>query len=196
MRPPALHSALERLLRRLHHDPAAAAEGYLRLRDKLVSYFEFECFPNADELADEVLDRVSRRLSTGDDVEHLGAFALGVARLVAREARQHEVETARKLREFVRVSAGAGLGQDRPIKDESALNCLDGCLAALAPESRALILAYYSGDRSERIENRRRLAASLGVEPAALRNRALRLRAQLEKCLISCLGPEGPHKAE
>lgn len=196
MRSKELHSAipkdaLNQLLRRLHPDPSEAAEQYLRLRYKLVGYFEFERYANADDLADEVLDRLARRLSAGDDVEHLGAFALGVARLVAREARQHEVEAGRKLQEFVRVSAGASL-----VKDESALNCLDGCLGRLAPESRAFILAYYSGDRSERIENRRRLAAGLGVDPAALRNRALRLRAHLEKCLKGCLGPAHPHQPE
>lgn len=134
---------------------------------------------------------MARRLNVGDDIEHLGAFALGVARVVVREARQHEVEAGRKLQEFVRVSAGAG-----PVQDESALNCLEGCLARLAPESRALILAYYSGNRGERIENRKRLAAGLGVQPVALRNRALRLRAHLEKCLKGCLGSRVPDGAE
>lgn len=200
MHPKELHSAiprnaLEQLLRRLHPDSSAAAEQYLRLRGKLVSYFEFERFPRADELADEVLDRVARRLHAGHDIEHPGAFALGVARLVAREARQQDIEAGRKLREFVRVSAVAGLDND-----ESALKCLDGCLDRLAPESRAFILAYYSGDRADRIENRRRLAGALGVQPAALRNRALRLRAHLEKCLKGCLGSGrpsgGPHQPE
>jgi len=174
-------SALDELLRRLHSDPAEAGEEYLRLHDKLVSYFEFERCRNAADLADEVLDRVSRRLKEGENIERLSAYSLGVARLLRLETRQHEALVDHKLREFTRIPGSSSSDQ------EPALNCLDGCLQRLPDESGALILAYYSGERGERIENRKRLAQQLGMQPATLRNRALRLRSNLENCLRRCL---------
>ncbi|HTS50667.1 MAG TPA: hypothetical protein VMH05_22130 [Bryobacteraceae bacterium] len=175
-------SSLDALLRQLHSDPAEAGEKYLRLHEKLVSYFEFQGFREGVDLADQVLDRVSRRLNEGEDIERLNAYSLGVARLVALEARQQQARAGRELREFVRISSAGG-----SVQKEQSLCCLDGCLARLPAESKALILAYYSGDRGERIQNRKRMARQFGIRPAALRNRALRLRAELETCLKRCL---------
>lgn len=173
--------ALNELLRSFHPEPAEAGKAYLRLRDKLVSYFEFErCIP-AEDLADEVLNRVARRLNEGEQIERVGSYSLGVARLVALETRQKQIQEERKLREFVRISA-------KPRGEmESGLQCLDRCLAKLPPESKALLLAYYSGDHRDRIDQRKRMMEELGTQPAALRNRVLRLRSNVEKCLRRCL---------
>jgi hypothetical protein len=46
---------------------------------------------------------------------------------------------------------------------------------------------YYAGEKRARIERRQRLAAQLGIEINALRNRALRLREKLETCVENCL---------
>jgi DNA-directed RNA polymerase specialized sigma24 family protein len=174
--------ALDVLLRRLHPDPAEAGREYIKLRNKLIAYFDFEKCPEADTLADEVLDRLARRLRDGEQVERIGAYSLGVARLVALETRQRETTTNRKIHEFLRISADVG----SPEK-QAGLDCLDHCLARLPAESRALILAYYSGDHAERIDNRKQIAQQLGMHGAALRNRALRLRAGLERCLKRCM---------
>ncbi len=173
--------ALDDLLRLLHPEPSEAAEQYLRLHDKLVSYFEFEHLAHPEDLADEVLDRMARRLSEGEEVVRPSAYALGIARLLALEARQQEIRSAGMMRELVRISGGSAPA------DEPALACLDGCLGKLPAESSALIRTYYSGDRSARIENRRRLAIQFGIDAAALRNRALRLRSSLETCIRRCL---------
>ena len=60
-------------------------------------------------------------------------------------------------------------------------------MSRLPAENRSFILAYYAGDHAERIESRKRLASHLGIDAAALRNRALRLRGNLEICLKRCL---------
>jgi DNA-directed RNA polymerase specialized sigma24 family protein len=172
---------LDRLLRQFDPDPEEAGERYLRLREKLVSYFEIERLARAEELADETLDRLARRVSQGEEIHKLSAYALGVARLVALETRQREAESARKLREFARISGGANEAR------EPGLQCLDCCLEKLPAESRALILAYYREDRGARIEQRKKMAEQFGLNAAALRNRALRLRANLEVCLKRCL---------
>ena len=173
--------ALDDLLRLLHPEPSEAAEQYLRLHDKLVSYFEFERLAHPEELADDVLDRLARRLGQGEEVVRPGAYALGIARLVALETRQKEIKADGRMREFVRISGG------NPSANEPALACLDGCLGKLPAESTALILAYYAGDHNARIENRRRLAMQFRIDAAALRNRALRLRSNLDTCIRRCI---------
>ncbi|HUA85175.1 MAG TPA: hypothetical protein VMB85_15035 [Bryobacteraceae bacterium] len=184
---PLTREAFDELLRFFHPEPLEAGKAYLRLRDKLVSYFDFERCWSAEDLADEVLNRVARRLNEGQRIERIGAYSLGVARLVAAETRQKQIQRERKLREFARISATAPRGEK-----ESALHCLDHCLAKLPPESNALLLTYYSGDRRARIDQRKRLMQELQTQPAALRNRVLRLRGTLEKCLRRCLRNPSP----
>jgi DNA-directed RNA polymerase specialized sigma24 family protein len=74
-----------------------------------------------------------------------------------------------------------------PTDDEEALRCLEDCLEQLPPETRAFILDYYAGDGQDRITNRRRLADEMGTGLNALRNRALRLRANLQECVQECI---------
>ncbi len=52
-------------------------------------------------------------------------------------------------------------------------------MATLEPEQRRLLLAYYQDKQREW------LATELGLTMNALRNRALRLREKLEKCVMS-----------
>jgi len=57
----------------------------------------------------------------------------------------------------------------------------------LSPENRELVMRYYDCDGRERIEQRKIMAEALGIAPNALRIRAFRIRAELEKCLTECV---------
>lgn len=74
------------------------------------------------------------------------------------------------------------------IPDARLADCLARCLQELSPEGRGLILDYYQGDAGVRIRQRQTMAAQLGISLNSLRNRALRLRDRLEKCLMNCSG--------
>jgi hypothetical protein len=50
-----------------------------------------------------------------------------------------------------------------------------------------LIVRFYTGDGQARIENRKKLAAELGIDSRALSLRALRIRRELLGCLRACL---------
>jgi DNA-directed RNA polymerase specialized sigma24 family protein len=71
--------------------------------------------------------------------------------------------------------------------------CLERCLDELAPEDRSLVLAYEEGEKQARIQNRRRLAAELGITINALRIKVYRLHQQLEKCIELCLAELPAH---
>jgi hypothetical protein len=172
---------LDRLLRALSDDEAAAAERYALLVRRLVAYFGWQRCADAERLADEVVDRVARRLAEGEPVTHVGAYALGVARLVAKEARARLIRDERRARDYAQSARRDGGG------DEPALRCLDRCLERLGADRRHQLLEYYTQDTASRIEQRRRLADRLGVAPTALRNRMLRMRQDLEGCVGRCL---------
>jgi DNA-directed RNA polymerase specialized sigma24 family protein len=171
---------LEVLLQRLAPDPSEAADRYNRLCTRLRNYFRWERCTDPDRLADEVIDRVARRASEGQEFVNVQAYVLGVARNVASEARERHVRQARALGEMARKPPAEPT-------DDAALTCLDQCLVHMSADQREQVLTYYCKDSSARIAERKRLASLLGVRPVALRNRMLRVRARLEACVTTCL---------
>jgi hypothetical protein len=171
----AFHVLLERLA-----GTGAGALGYERLRRRLVAFFRFRFAAQAEALADQALDRLARRLSDGTAVDSLENYVLGIARLLVleeenrqRKERLGAVEVMRDL-ELHRWDGEA----------DAAIPALRACLASLGEEGASFILGYYAADDgAARIERRQRMAAASGMTLNALRNRALRLRLSLEKCV-------------
>jgi len=65
------------------------------------------------------------------------------------------------------------------------LDRVDRCLQQLDADERTLILEYYQGEQRTKIEQRRKLAARLGLTPNALSIRACRIRGRLEACVLA-----------
>jgi DNA-directed RNA polymerase specialized sigma24 family protein len=178
--------AFDALLDALATEPDGAARAYERLRERLVALLRVYVPAEADALADVVLDRLARRIAEGVAIDDLRAYALGIARLVVKEARARD--RRRHEAEADPTFAATEPDDDRDALD-AAVAALRACLAQLDAASRTLILAYYGDDGGGvRIRARQRLAAQLGSTLNALRNRALRLRSRLEDCLKRRLG--------
>lgn len=179
--PEAEADGFARLLERLHPDADEAAGAYERLRAKLVRFFDWRGLPMPDDCADEVLDRLARRLheTAIDDVQK---YSYGIARLVALE--QQRAPAFAPLDENLTLAASA---PPDDVEGTTALqDCFDRCLAGLPEENRRLLLRYYDGERASKIANRRSIASMLGVTHTALRNRVQRLRDSLERCVQAC----------
>jgi len=72
---------------------------------------------------------------------------------------------------------------EAPKIDQVALACLEKCMATvLTEEERALILAYYEGEKRAKIEHHEAAARRYGGHNA-LRIRVCRIRAKLRECL-------------
>jgi DNA-directed RNA polymerase specialized sigma24 family protein len=171
-------SALEKLLRTLDSDRDRAAVAYEALRERVAGLFEWWRAAHPRELADETLDRVARKIDEGAAIApgSLGAYVRGVARMVFYESRRDPVE----------VEAGDAIPVEPADDDpESALSCLDDCLATLAKDERTLVLRYY--ESGKRADVRQRLARETGLSMTALRIRTHRLRNKLEECVTGCL---------
>jgi len=161
-------------------DPAdreAAGARYEELRETLVRFFRWRGAVMPEELADEALRRVERKVSEGVEVGDVRLFALGVARLLLLEELKDRVRHERALDEWRREVVAP------PRRDDRRMAALESCLDRLDLDSRALLLEYYTGERSTKIDNRRRIAARLEIPLPSLRIRVHRLRERLEKCV-------------
>ena len=154
------------------------------MRVKLVRYFEWRSCPSAEDLSDETINRVARRIDEGENIFNLPGYFSTVARLVFMEWLRERERTSVPLDEIPEISA------EQPFEDEqreARLRCLDCCLNKLSVESQSLILKYYHDERRAKIDRRRQLAEALGMPLNALRIRAHRIRIVLEKCVSGCL---------
>lgn len=182
----SVSAPFENLLAALHPDRERAGLSYRALHQRLTKFFEWQGSGAAAELADEVLDRVERRIAAGERIVSPEAYAAGVARLLLLE-RKKELEREEEARKQFRWVTEQPAPEEAVADAERQHDCLEKALAALSPTSREIILTYYSGDGREKIERRRRLAASLGSDLNALRVRAHRIRAQLEDWVAQCV---------
>lgn len=182
--------AFARLLAWLDEGSDSGGEVYLQMRRRLVLYFQRKRCLTPDDLADETLNRVTRRLEEAGTITDAtpARYCYIVAKFVLLEhLRDPEVRGLQHLDHQGGapdpVAAPAGSSAD-----ERRLECLDRCLTALGSDDRALILDYYRHEPRTKIERRRQLAASLRLTANALAIRACRLRDKLQRCVEACGG--------
>jgi len=180
-------SAFRKFLAWLDGGQDSRGEKYLEMRGRLVRYFDRRnCFP-ADDLADETLNRVARRL------EEEGAISEGpparycyiVAKFVLLEhVRRSRSQVSAEESDFsLAVSSVTRVPSTTERETEQMLDYLEHCLEKLVVGDRELILGYYRGELREKIEQRRELAERLGLTINALSIRACRIRDRLEDCV-------------
>jgi len=171
--------ALDALLRSLDPDRDKAAEAYAKLRDRISGLFGWWGRNDGDDLTDETLDRVARKILGGAPIVEgsLGAYVRGVARLVFYEASRRPVSVPIEGNEPEPPRAHAA--------NEGVFTCLDRCLEALKSDDRSLVMGYYA--RGHKADMRRRLAEDAKLSATALRIRAHRIRQRLETCVRGCV---------
>lgn len=188
--------SFRRFLTWLDEGGDSGAERYLEMRRRLVAYFERKRCDSPDDLADETLNRVSRRLEEEGAI--VDASPAHYCYIVAKFVFLEYLRDAERHRSTIAVVTGA---QDaRPGDVHGALNeharddrrhlCLERCLGRLTAADRQLILEYYRGEQRAKIEHRRTLAARLAISPNALSVRACRVRDKLESCVKTCVERE------
>lgn len=176
----------DNLLQWLGGDTAAGARQYVEVRRKLVALFEFRGCHGAEDLADETLDRAARAIlkpgfiDAGNPIAYLRGVARNVHLEFLRASRAVSQETMPELAE----STAAPLSGERGT--EQLHTCLDRCLENLPDHKRDLLLRYYRGDKSAKIDGRSELAQELAIELNTLRLQIFRLRNIVRKCVESC----------
>jgi len=175
--------AFDRLLIALGGDRDSGGEKYLEIRNNLTRFFEWRGCSFPEDHADETFNRIARKIDEGEEILNPAGYAMGVARLLLLEimkSRQREQSALNEIGTASDVYVEADDGEDR-------LECLRKCLQTLPADNRELILQYYQGEKSEKIQNRKKLLDQLGIPVNTLRMRALRLRERLQGCVEECL---------
>jgi DNA-directed RNA polymerase specialized sigma24 family protein len=170
-------------------------ERYLEMRRRLARYFDRRnCYP-PDNLADETLNRVARKLEEKGEI--VGASPAHYCYIVAKfvflefsrrsEHYQTSLDDAQGPGQVMAGLAVPAQPDVDTVAKEKLFDCLERCLAKLQPEDRELILDYYRGEQRAKIEGRSALAARLGLTLNALSIRACRIRSKLEICVSACV---------
>jgi len=175
--------AFDKLLIALGGDRESGSDKYLEIRTNLTRFFEWRGCPFPDDHADETINRMAKKVDEGEEILNPSGYAMGVARLVVLEIVKGRQKEQSALTEIGQQSEAYEVEDD----GEGRLTCLRSCLQTLSADNRELILQYYQGEKSEKIQNRKKLMERLGVPVNTLRMRALRLRERLQGCVEECL---------
>lgn len=155
-----------------------AGQQYELIRSGLIRIFISSGFSDAEDLADETIDRVIKRLpdiATEYKGEKVRYFR-GVARKIIQEAKRRKEIAVDTFPEPVPLPERTSLTYD----------CLLKCLELLPHEKRDLILDYYIYEGHDKIQHHRQMAVELGIPVATLRMRAHHTRRELHKCVALC----------
>ena len=171
--------AFDSLLAWLGPERERAGEKYEEIRARLIKVFAYRGCHTPEELADETINRVARKIdSVAESYDGDPAlYFYGVAQMIHLE--------------YLRRKPDPPLPAANPPADfEREYQCLDECLDRLTAANRELILQYYTDESRTRINNRKLLARELDIGPNALRIRAHRVRDSLESCMEICMQNE------
>ena len=154
-----------------------AGQKYEEIRRRLIKLYACRSCHEPEDLADETINRVTRKLkeitteSKGDRVAYFYAVGNNVFKEYLR-------------RRLPDTPPPVGL-QSNNVELEFA--CLESCLAELPVDQRELVVNYYQDEKLAKINQRKLLAEKLGIAANALRIRAYRIRAALQECVEKCL---------
>jgi len=177
--------SLDEILAWFNPNREAAANIYVQLRHDLTRIFTWNHCNDPEWLADEVFDRVARKVhdlrQTYEGDPRL--FFYGVARNLIKE-------NPKKIKSHVPLEEADLSAVSGNIENETTAmreDCLHRCLQELSSDRRELILAYYAKEKQAKIDHRTEMARQSGTSVETLRVRAHRIRLTLERCIERCL---------
>jgi len=179
-------AAFDRLLAWLDEGTTSGGERYLEMRARLVEYFGRRDCHSPEDLADETLNRVARRLEETGSIDDVvpARYCYIVAKFVFLESLRdpRRMELAAEGDEAVVLEVA-----EERAEIERTFACLERCLQSASAVDRALILDYYETTSGSARANRRQLAEKLGITANSLAIRACRIRSRLEGCVRACV---------
>ena len=175
--------AFDGLLAFLGEDRESAGEKYLTLRTNLIRFFTWRGCSFPEDHADETINRVAKRIVSGEEIRDAASYSLGVARLLLLEIIKGRAREQTALKEIPSSLESSIDSSD----SERRIECLRECLQNLSTDNRELIVQYYQGEKGAKIQNRKRLIERFGISVNTLRMRALRLREKLQECVEECV---------
>jgi RNA polymerase sigma factor (sigma-70 family) len=175
----------DNLLLWLDADRERAGKKYENIRHSLIKIFSWRGCAEAEDLADETIDRVGHKVKvlaptyTGDPA----LYFFGVAKKLLLEYNRRKTA----LQPLPAKLPDLAEPQAEPDASEQMRECLRNCLQRLSPQNRDLILSYYQQTKRAKIDSRKGLAQKLTIAANALRVRVHRIRTSMQICIENCL---------
>jgi hypothetical protein len=187
-------TAGDKLLRLFDTDQVVAGEELLRCREMLVRRFAAEHCYDADNLANQTIERVVADLEKNPQrvITNIWSFISGVARNIVHEIHRSPVLKEVPLDDISPMQEPRTTPLDElliGIAEQDNLHaCLNECLEEFDAPNRQLLVSYYDAGDGEKLKQTRvRLADSLRLTSARLKKLAFNLRQKLEACIKNCL---------
>jgi DNA-directed RNA polymerase specialized sigma24 family protein len=186
--PPDAQLGFDKLLSALDPDRDRAGAKYVEAHRRLGYYFQKRGCSVPNDLADETLNRVARKLVVSKEtriiIDH---FWYGVARLVLKEFWSHsnrEIPDLNELPPALEPSTdprATEREQDADAQESSKRECMKKCIASLPDDDRDMITRYIA------TKDKDGLAALLKINVKTMRVNVYRIRRKLNDCLRACL---------
>lgn len=169
------HRKFHKLLAWLGKDNKSAVQKYQSIRKTLTRKLYARGCDEAEELADETIDRVTKQIDVLA-VNYVGDPSLyfnGVAKNVFLEStrRPMTIELTDKI-PYKKL-------ETQHLEKQS--QHLAKCLKQLSAEDAKLVIEYYKKDKAEKIKHRKQMAEHLEISMPALRVKIFRIRKNLQK---------------
>lgn len=181
---PVTQEKFDALLNWLDLNREAAGEKYEKIRRRLIGVFRGRGCGEAEELADETINRVTLKLPqvvenyVGEPV----LYFYGVANNIHHEW-LHRQKREKKVQLF---NDNRTIENETEVERETEYECLETCLETLPAAQRRLVVEYYRYEKIAKIEYRRKLAEESKISLNALQIKMHRLRALLHDCVRDC----------
>ena len=176
-------TGFDNFLTMLDPDRETAGVKYESLRRRLIKFFEWRNCASGEELTDTVFDRVVKKITEGEQIQNVGAYAAAVAQFVFKEDCRRRERLFQSIEDTPEIEGKIAAEEG---SNEGGANCLEKCLSELNGENRRLIVAYYDTDERTMIATRKRLADESEISLNVLRIRVCRLKSKLEDCTRDC----------
>lgn len=160
---------------------------YEEIRNGLIRFFHYKGCSEAENLADETINRVAKKLSvlnTDNNYKHLTYF-YGFASKIYLEYKNKVEKKEVEFENNVHLKEPLSEVSDNLL--EGKHKCLESCISKLSAEDKHLIIQYFTKDKSEKFEHRRKLAESLNLSMGNLHVKVYRLKGVLKKCIEKCV---------
>jgi RNA polymerase sigma factor (sigma-70 family) len=171
----------EALLGWLDSNKEAAGQKYERIRLRLIIFFAGKLFVNAEDLADETLDRVAQKVQEKDfsHQSSVDSYIYSVARYIALESNREKIL-------FDELPTEISVSTADTSANHRQMNFLENCLSQLSPLNRRIFIEYYLIAEKNADSLRQQLADEIGISLTALRVRIYRIRQILMNCVKNC----------
>lgn len=182
-------NGFDTLLALFDADREQAGLKYENLRLRLIKYFDWRDCVSSEELADEVFDRVIKKLNEGEIVQNINAYAATIAQFVFKEYCRRKERKHQSIEDnpnIEQLESNGNFAEKLEEIEDIRQTCFVNCLQKMNSEIRKLLVAYHDTDEATMISARKKLAESMNLNLNTLRIKICRYKSKLEDCTRKC----------